>query len=610
MISSRLFDVAGEMRHETKKDNLFNRRAFLLGGAKLLLASALIGRLGYLQLFKGDEYRTMSDDNRIKISFIPPNRGKIIDRNGVVLADSRSYFRSLFDKSKAINPEGELSLYADLMEIDQDKLNNLFKKIKQPGAEPVILQEYLGWSQIDRIEMNSFEFESISVEQNDFRYYPYREIAAHVTGYIGPVNKLELEKNQSDRIFYSIPGIKIGKNGIEKGFEQMLRGEPGIRKLEVDVHGKLVREISREPTISGENLKLTIDIKMQKIIYDKLRNTGSSAVLMDVENGDILAMASLPSYDPNQFVQGIKQNEWDKLITDAYKPLINRPISRSYPPGSTFKIATALALLKNGIDPKQQIFCPGYYELGDRKFSCWFHDGHGNVDFKHAMAGSCNVYYFTQGRKIGIEKIAEMARLLGLGSKYNLGLPGEESGIVADKIWKKKQYKKEWNVGDTLNAAIGQGFNLATPLQLAVMIARLASGKMLNPNITASEVEFHALSDYGISNEHLELVREAIYSVVNEPYGTAHASKLPLANIQMAGKTGTAQVISKKLLEKRENLLGIKNDFFTQNHAWFVAYAPYDKPRYALSLLIEHGGGAASVAAPIARDILTELLAS
>jgi penicillin-binding protein 2 len=590
------------MRNDTIRSKLFTRRALMLGAGKLSLLSVLIGRLYYLQIIKSDEYTTLSDSNRIKLSLIPPLRGNIFDSTGHPMATNQTHYRVLLDTEEVDDKVETLASVMNLITIEDEKKQHIIKKIlKERARGSILIYDHLSWDDVARIAVHSPDLPGILVEKGQLRYYPYGTLTAHLIGYVGSISEADLAKQP----VLNHPDFKIGKNGLEKTLEEELRGQAGIKRIEVDAHGLAVRELSREESTPGNDITLTVNMQLQEFATSKLDPRGSSAVVIDITNGNVIVMASTPSFDANEFTQGISSKYWNELMENPYRPLINKAISSQYPPGSTFKMMVALASLKEGVPPSTIVNCPGYVTLGGRKFHCWKEGGHGSLNMAQALMHSCNSYFYTMARRIGIDNFSNMAKEFGLGAPTSIELPHEASGVVASKSWKRKKYKQEWQMGDTLNSGIGQGYMLATPLQLAVMAARIASGTMVTPHLVMDKEHLHPHFDpMDIPKEHLAVIREGMNAVTNIPGGTAYGSRILQPEFAMAGKTGTSQVIGKKYPGQDNSKSG---SWENKNHGLFVGYAPVDNPRYACAVVVEHGGSGSGAAAPVARDILWEV---
>ena len=442
------------------------------------------------------------------------------------------------------------------------------------------------------------------------RIYPRVEDFAHVVGYVGPVSEKDLAALDSPDPLLRLPKVQIGKIGAEKWLEDTLRGSAGTKRIEVNHVGRVMRELGREDGIAGKDIRLTIDADVQNFVQARLGEESASCVVMDVTNGDLIAIVSNPSFDPNLFVRGISQADYSTLTKHDHRPLANKSVQGAYPPGSTFKMVTALAALASGeIDVNTKVRCPGYLESGGRKFHCWKHGGHGTVDLARALSESCDVFFYDVAQRCGIDKIADMGRTLGLGLRHDLPMSAITDGVMPDKAWKVEKQKSEWRIGDTINASIGQGYVLTSPLQLAVMAARIASGTAVAPRLVRSidgqDVPLAAAAPLGIEASQLRAVQAGMYGVVNGPHGTARSARIVEAGMLMAGKTGTAQVRNISSAERDSGV--VANDrlpWKQRDHALFVGFAPADNPKYSVSVVVEHGGGGSAVAAPIARDAI------
>lgn len=589
------------MRNDTIRSKLFTRRALALLGMKSALMLTLVARLYYLQIIKAKEYKTLSESNRVRLSIIPPTRGKIRDRLGNMLAENQNYYRVLFDPVEANNTNETLTRLTQVMGFTYEKQQAFLARVKKKKrrAAPLLLYDKLTWEQVAQIEVNIPDLPGIAIDVAQVRHYPYSEKTAHVLGYVGTVTKKELNSKSP---LLQHPDFRIGKTGIEKIYEEDLRGEAGVKRMEVNALGRHVRELSREKSQSGKDLELTIDIKLQKFVSERIGNKSGACVVMNCKNGEVLSLVSTPSFNPNKFAYSVSEEEWQALTHNPYAPMINKAIGRQYPPGSTFKPAVALAALIQGIDPHENVFCPGSFTLGNRQFNCWKKGGHGYVNMEEAIQHSCNVYFYHMSQLVGIENIAQTARTIGLGEKTGLDLPGERSGLIPDKRWKRRVKNTHWHKGDTLNASIGQGFILATPMQLALMTACIANGQeKVTPTLVAREQGTYQPQPLNIPEKYLELVRAGMYAVVNKRGGTARGSRIWDERYAMAAKTGTAQVVASSVNANKEES---EIPWYNKNHALFVGYAPVRDPQYAIAVTIEHGGSGSFTAAPIGSDIL------
>lgn len=591
------------MLSESRRSRVFARRVFILGGFKSALFLTLIGRLYYLQGIKSDEYKTFSDSNRIKLSLIPPLRGKIFDRNGVVVAENRNYYRILFDPESSRQPLNTIKKLATILRLPEEERLALEKKVRKHNLRtPLLLREHLDWKAVSRVEVHAPDLPGVFIDVGQVRYYPYSTLAPHLLGYLGPLPQKELDANP----LLNHPDFKVGKSGVEKSFESTLRGKAGVKRIEVNAFGLSIRELSREDSVGGRDLYLTIDKELQSYVNDQFTDVSGSAVIVDVRNGDILALSSMPNFDPNEFTYGVSPQYWSELTANLDKPLINKVLSNQYPPGSTFKMIVALTALEAGVDPYKKVYCPGYVVLGRRRFHCWKDGGHGHVNMVDALAHSCNSYFYTIAKQLDVDDIHEMALKFGIGETHDIALQSQKNGLVPTQKWKERVYREPWQKGDTLNTAIGQGFVLSTPLQLAVMVSRLATGKKvaLSSALMLEETSGKQFDDIDVDPTHLQLVREGMRKVVNMPGGTAYRSRIVTEGFSMAGKTGTSQVISKKNMKALSKIMTEDELKRKKNHALFVGFGPVENPRYAVSVVVEHGGGGSATAAPIAKKIL------
>ncbi len=594
------------MLRDIRKNKIFNRRAVILGAAQSTLATALVMRLSYLQLWKHEEYSIQSDSNRIKPVINPAPRGVVVDRHGFPLTKNDSNYRLLLYLGKKRNIDELVAKLTRILDLSDENKNLFAAKIKNARRKSVVsLMDNLGWDDLARIESNSHLLSGVSIESGLIRRYPYPSETAHLLGYVSLPSEKEIDENEQSLFMH--PDFRVGKFGLEKTFDEALRGTYGVKYVEVNVHEIPLRTLSVKPPIEGSRLHLTIDFPLQKFITERIKDQVASAVVMDVKSGEILGYASSPTFDPNNFVEGVSREYWNQVNNDLHKPLSNKPISAIYPPGSPFKLMVALAALESGFNPSTRVHCNGHHQFGKRVFHCWKEEGHGTIDLMGAIMHSCNTYFFTLANQIGYGKFTEMARRFGYGEKMDISLYGGKAGNVPSDEWKRKVFKQPWVGGDTLNTAIGQGFVLATPLQMAVVTARIANGGVpIKPYLVRNyniSKQFDALKGEPLAKEaHIKFLHEGMRRVVNEPGGTAYGKRIEIKGFEMAGKTGTSQVISKreKEMSKEENIINA-------NHAIFVAFAPVHDPKYAVSIVVEHGGGGSATAAPIAKDIMMEV---
>lgn len=594
-----------------KSAKLITRRGLMLGAAQLGFAGLLVGRMRYMQIEQADQYRMLADQNRINIRLLPPARGLIYDRKGVLIAGNEQNYRIVMVREDAGDPEAVLGRLGKLIWLDPDETEKALTEMKRRSPfVPVTIADRVSWQDVAEVAVNAPALPGVTPEMGLSRIYPLGSDFAHIIGYVGPVSDYDLERIEDPDPLLQIPRFQIGKTGVEAAMEEDLRGSAGTSRVEVNAVGRVMRELDREEGIPGANLQLTVNHALQNFCEARLSGESAASVIIDPRNGDILALASAPTFDPNKFVRGISAKDYKALLEDPYRPLPNKSSQGIYPPGSTFKMVTALAALEAGlIQPDDTFTCRGFTEVGARRFHCWSRGGHGKVDLVRSLRESCDVYYYELAQIVGIERIAEMARKLGLGARYDLPLSSVAEGVVPDRTWKAESGKGDWLIGDTLNASIGQGYVLASPLQLAVMTARIASGTRIEPRLVRAvdgvEQPVRGLEPLDIDPMHLEVVRQGMYEVVNGQRGTGGSSRVVADGLRMAGKTGTSQVRNITAAERARGVTS--NDdlpWERRDHALFVGYAPHDAPEVAVSVVVEHGGGGSTAAAPIARDVL------
>ena len=603
------------MLRDAERQKLFTRRMTLLAGGKLALFSLLAGRMYYLQVLESDRYRTLADENRINLRLLPPPRGRIVDRDGEPLAVNERNFRVLVTPEQAGDLEATLDAIGKIVPVGEETRRRILREAKRRrGFVPLTVRENLEWEEVARIEVNAPDLPGVMIDVGQTRRYLYPAETAHVLGYVAAVSERELTGDP----LLELPGFRVGKSGVEKVHDLALRGTGGSSQVEVNAFGRVIRELARKDGQPGGEVRLTVDLELQRFIARRLENESASAVVLDVHSGEVLALVSTPAYDPNAFNRGLSGEEWRTLNRDPLTPLVNKAIAGLYAPGSTFKIAVALAALERGVvTPGQRVFCPGYLDLGDIRFHCWRKHGHGWVDLHTGISRSCDVYFYELARRLGVDRISQMANRLGLGVTLDLDLPGERAGLMPTRKWKLETTGVPWQGGETLIAGIGQGNILTTPLQLAIMTARLVNGGFaVTPRLTRElRVGFSEaierrepagpFKSIGLNPLHVEWVRAATDAAVNEPGGTAYTARIAKRGFEMGGKTGTTQV---RRISKAEREYGLKKNlelpWRERDHALFIGYAPIAAPRYAAAVVVEHGGGGGAVAAPIVRDIL------
>ncbi len=592
------------MESEAERNRIFTRRALMLGVGQLGVGAALIGRMAWLSIFQSSKYKTQAEENRISLRLIAPRRGLILDRFGVPLALNRPDFRLALIPEQVQDIDKTLNAVRQFVALTDVDIARIHKDIARvPHYIPVEIAHHVDWQAFSALNVRLPELAGVMPVQGFTRSYPDGVAVAHLLGYVGAPTETQLENSKEPLIH--MPGFKVGKEGLEIVADQKLRGTAGALRVEVNARGRIIRDLDTAPGQQGESLVLTIDRELQLFTSQRLKDQSASAILISVDTGEILALASVPGYDPNNFSEGISKTVWEALATDPRHPLLNKPIRGMFPPGSTFKPITSMAVLSSGISPSARVSCSGTYRLGSSQFHCWKRRGHGSVDMHSGLAQSCDCYFYTMGRAAGADSIAKMARKFGLGEKFDIPAPWQKTGLVPDPAWKLKRYKQSWQVGETLNYAIGQGYLLATPLQLAVMAARIASGRAVVPKLFRGTAEPEVAPLLDVPAEHLAIVRQAMSEVVNGSRGTAKGSKFNIQGMTMAGKTGSAQVRRITMAERRS---GVRKDeslpWEQRDHALFIAFAPAEAPRYAMAIVVEHGSHGASAAAPVARDVL------
>jgi penicillin-binding protein 2 len=586
-----------------------NKRLFFVTIFVFAAFSALVLRLWFLQAVNGENYRAQSENNRIRVQEIPPFRGLILDRNGEPLVNNVPSFNLYITPDEAKNKEQLIRNLKTLINFESSDVLKKLSNIKKSQAfQPVLVKKNLSREELATIETHQPNLVGAQVEVRYQRSYLYGNLGSHIIGYMGEISEKELA---SDEYPEASSGDYIGKFGVEERWQKELNGEKGGENVEVDATGRKGPPLSKELPVSGKNLTLTIDKKLQATAETMLADKTGAIVAMDPANGEILAMASSPSFDPNSFITGIDKTEWKALITGKNSPLTNKAISGQYSPGSVFKIVMALAGLEEGaISQEDAVSCPGAYEFGGRAFHCWQKKGHGGVNLHRALKESCDVYFYKLGNKLGIERIAKYAKMCGLGKKTDIELDSEKGGLIPNNEWKKKRFGVPWQPGETISASIGQSFVLVTPLQAAGLISTIFNGgKVYQPRVVKEikdgknivyESKPTLVRELNVKRENLEIVKRGLVAVVNEAGGTAYNSAR-LKEVTVAGKTGTAQVVA---LDKKSS--GDSNEY--KDHAWFVAVAPAENPKIAIAVVIEHGGHGGSAAAPFARDLIKEYL--
>ncbi|MCJ2177434.1 penicillin-binding protein 2 [Novosphingobium album (ex Hu et al. 2023)] len=575
--------------------NSFDRRSLVVGSVQGGIGMLLAARMGYLAVFENEKYKLEAESNRVNLSLIPPRRGWILDRHGTPLASNHADFRVDAIPARMKNVEQEIAAVEQLLQLDAVQRQDLEDKIdKARGFAAVEVASGLEWERFAAVSVRLPDLPGIVTQRGFSRYYPNGPSVAHLIGYVGPASAEEYQKDHDPLLI--TPGYKVGKDGLEKVFEKELRGKPGARRVEVTASGRIVRELETREDTPGQSIKLTIDGGLQDYAARRIGLQSAAVVVIDCQTGGILALCSMPAFDPNSFADGIGRLEWKMLNEDDHIPLLNKALRGLYPPGSTMKPMAALAFQLHGVSPDERVNCPGGYRLGRRFFRC---DAvHGSVDMRSAIERSCNTYFWSMVHRVGYDTIAPVARLLGLGQEFDIPVAQQRYGTIPDAAWKMRRYHQEWTAADSLNASIGQGYVSVSPFQMAVMTSRIASGHNLQPSLLYGQPKPFGPA-LPFTPEQLAVVHDGMFNVVNGS-GTGRGSRIDINGVLMAGKTGTAQV--RRMISR-----GHVADWKSRDHSHFICYAPTDSPRYAMSVVVEHGGFGASAAAPIAKDVMTYL---
>ncbi len=600
------------MKREDKGRGVFTRRVLLLGAGQLGVFGLLARRLYQVQVVEGARYATLARHNRISERLIAPLRGRLFDRSGVVLAGNLANWRALLIADQTPDIGATLDAFSSLIPLDQRERERILRELgRQRRFIPVLVEKSLDWQQMATLEVHAPDLPGILIDVGNTRVYPLAETMAHVVGYVAPPSQEEVAADPA----LALPGTRVGRAATEKFCEPTLRGEPGVAQLEVNAVGRVIREVSREDGVPGADIGLCIHSELQKLVAARLQNLSASAVVLDCRNGEVLAMVSSPSFDPNLFITGVSPEQWRSWNEDPLAPLTNKAVAGLYAPGSTFKPVVAMAGLEaHAVTLTEHINCPGYIDIGTSRFHCWKQGGHGPLDLRGAIKNSCDVYFYEVARRLGMDPMAAMAKRFGLGVPLGIELPEARTGFVPTREWWTAK-GHTWNLGDTVVHGIGQGFLQLPPLALAVMVARVATGRAVLPHLVrtiggtlqrgAHPEDWPSLD---LTDRYLRAVREGMWEVVNAPGGTATIARLPLPGVQMAGKTGSAQVLHVTSAQYRHGFDSAKLPWKLRPHALFVAFAPANAPRYALSVVVEHGNAGPTVAGPLARDIMTDVL--
>ncbi|MEQ1929223.1 MAG: penicillin-binding protein 2 [Parvularculaceae bacterium] len=606
--------------HDPERQEVLTRRATLFGGAFTLMLAVVGGRLFQLQVADHQKYLDLANDNQYNRRVLTPLRGEIVDRFGRPLASNRQTFRLLFIPEQTKDLDEAFEAVHAIIPLSEEKRARIRRQMRRRGqGTPIEIDADLTWDEFAKINFDLPHLPGVLPEVGEARNYPLGGATAFVVGYVGAVTDKDIAGvvDEGEENLLRQPGFKVGREGLEKTYDRELRGVPGALDVKVNAYGRVIEELTDKarPPIQGQTLALTIDAELQLAAMKELEGESASAVVMDVVTGDILVLASTPAFDPNDFNFGIKPDLWKQLNESPYHPLLNKPISALYPPGSTFKMISAMAAEMSGVSPSFTVSCPGKLWYGNRYFHCWKKGGHGGgINMRNGIKHSCDVYFYTLAKSLEIDVLAEAAHKLGLGQKFELGIPGQRQGVVPSREWKKAYYahspeNQTWFPGETLSVIIGQGYVTATPLQLAVMAARIATGKEVRPRIVRvtgdRELPPQPFSDLGIDPKFFATIRAGMDAVVNEPGGTAVRSALENPEWRMAGKTGTSQVYAITAADRARGLAKPEDlPWHRRDHALFVCYAPVENPRYACSVVVEHGIGGARMAGPKAREIM------
>ena len=602
-------------RESAETARMMTRRAIVVGGLQLGVAGVLGWRMHSMQIDQADEFRMLAEENRINMRLVPPARGLIFDINGMPLAVNEQVYRIVIVRENAGDVEEALARLHAVVPMDAETVARALEEISRRSPfVPVTVIDRVSWDDISRVTMNAPALPGITAEVGLSRFYPTGADSAHVVGYVGPVSDYDLAQIEDPDPLLQIPKFQIGKTGVEAKLEPSLRGSAGTRRIEVNALGRVMRELDREEGIAGTDVQLTIDARLQAYVEARMEGESAAAVVMDCLTGDLVAVGNAPSFDPNLFVRGISVADWTGLNENIYRPLAAKAVQGAYPPGSTFKMITALAALESGVlSPDETVYCGGFTEVSGTRFHCWRSGGHGNLDLHDSLKQSCDCYYYEIGQRAGIDQIAAMARKLGLGVRHDVPMSAVVAGLAPDRAWKAEVRGEDWRIGDTVNASIGQGYVLSSPLQLAVMTARLATGLEIRPRlihkIDGVEQPTGLGGPLGLNENNLRRIRAAMYDVCNTERGTAWASRIVAEGMRMAGKTGTSQV---RRITAEERARGVISNadlpWERRDHALWVNFAPFEAPRYAVAVVVEHGGGGSTAAAPIGRDITLQAL--
>lgn len=614
MKKKRSFNASKQLQQEVQSSRrVFTRRALLLIATQTGILSLLASRLYKLQITDGDKYIKMAKSNLISKRLLAPPRGSIHDRYGDVVANNKINWRALLIPEEASDFSDVIERFSQLITLDEHDYARIQWAVDhQRRFIPIMLKDFLSWDEMAMIEVNSPTLPGVIIDTGTKRVYQTGPLLAHLVGYVAPPNEKDVAANP----ILALPGIRVGRAGIEKTQDDVLRGTAGDVEVEVDSVGRIITTLGRKESIQGQDIQLTLDLQLQQEVSDLIGGEAASAVVLNCQNGEVMAMVSTPSFDPSLFDSGVSHSQWKAWMSDERNPLMSRTVAGLYPPGSTFKPAVALSALEAKIiTENDRINCPGYYDYGGTRFHCWNKYGHGSLNLHEAIKFSCDVYFYEVARRTGMDAIHKTCQKLGLGVSLPIELTHVKAGLIPTPSWREKR-GHHWNVGDTIVSGIGQGFVQVSPLQLATYTARMATGKNINPhlvrardNVITPEANPDFWPQLDIKPEFLKMARFGMYAVVNDTNGSGKKAKINYNGMLLAGKTGTAQVkrVSRAIRESgRFNSANLPWKY--RPHALFICFAPYDNPQYAISVIVEHGNAAASVAAPLARDIMLKTL--
>jgi penicillin-binding protein 2 len=600
------------MKREIMRSGIFTRRALVVAGAEIAVFGLLGARLYKMQVVDGAKYTAMARGNSISVRLLPASRGRIFDRFGAEVAGNRQNWRALLMVEQTNDTASVLDAFSKLVPLSDSERARIIRELHtHQRYVPVMLRDFLSWDQMALIEVNAPDLPGVLIDVGATRIYPTGQLLSHVVGYVGPPHDADVKADPT----LMMPGTRVGRTGAEAFDDLQLRGRAGAQQLEVSATGRVIRELDRQEGTPGTDIGLSISTALQQAITDRLAGLSASAVVMDPRNGEVLAMVSQPSFDPTLFDAGVSNTQWQSWMADPRKPLVNKAAAGLYPPGSTFKTVTAMAAMTSGaVGPNETIFCPGHFDLGNARFYCWKKGGHGPLDMRGGLKNSCDVFFYNAALRTGIGPLAAMANRFGIGVDTGMDIANVPTGLMPTKAWRLRQ-KKSWALGDTVISGIGQGFILATPLALATLASRVATGRAIGPHVARHRdgvLQYGSAADdwpaMSLSSHYFNIIREGMWDVVNAPHGTAPAARLKLAGVEMAGKTGSAQVVRIGRAARERGFNSMNLPWALRPHALFIGFAPYDAPRYAVSVVVEHGNAGADVAGPLARDIMTDAL--